>query len=94
MPDEPTLGEVIRQLAAITSQLEKITERLDTDYVRKDVYQAQVQVFAEKIDELKDRADKSEQQRNADRRLIVTSFIGPIITALIVMYVVAQVGGR
>jgi hypothetical protein len=94
MPDEPTLGEVVRQLAAITSQLDKITQRLDTDYIRKDVYAAQMQSMAEKIDVLTERADKADAQRAADRRLIITAFVAPIITALIVLYVSTQAGGR
>lgn len=94
MTTEPTIAELVRQLAAITAQLDRIAQRLETDYVRRDLYMAQMQVLTEKIDELKERADRSDTQRASDRRLIITAFVAPIITALIVLYVSAQVGGR
>lgn len=99
--NEPTMAEVVRQLAAITQQLDRITRRLETDYVRRDLYEAQrgadrddVKDTNDRIGRMEKRQDKADAQRGADRRLIITAFVAPIITALIVLYVSAQVGGR
>lgn len=40
MTDEPTLGELVRRLADITTQLSGISQQLRTDFVRKETYDA------------------------------------------------------
>lgn len=101
MTTEPTVAELVRQLAQITAQLDRIAQRLETDYVRRDLYEEarkadrdDVRDTNERIGRMEKRQDKADTQRAADRRLIITAFVAPIITALIVLYVSAQVGGR
>lgn len=71
------------------------------DMVRKDVYEAEKAGFARDIAEgqkdniaLEARFDKAEERRAADRRLIIASFVLPIISALVILYITSQIGAR
>jgi len=91
---EPTTAEVVRRLDEISNRLLDLTNQLRTDYLRADLYKAQRESDREDVKDLRTRLDKAEAQAAANRRLILTSLVAPIITALIVLYVSAQVGGR
>lgn len=94
MTTEPTTAEVVRRLDEISNRLLDLTNQLRTDYLRADLYKAQRESDREDVKDLRTRLDKAEAQAAANRRLILTSLVAPIITALIVLYVSAQVGGR
>lgn len=70
------------------------------DMVRRDVYQAEQALLTARIAEvekdtlaLEVKVDKSEERRAADRRLILTSLVLPIIVAIVLLYVQSQIGG-
>lgn len=94
-PHDPSadLRETIRDLR---SQL----ETLRADHVRRDVYDAdqrgvaaRIAVLEREVAEQEARADKAEERRAADRRLIITSLVLPIAVALILLYITSQLGG-
>lgn len=69
------------------------------DMVRRDVYEAEQKGVIARVGEtekdivsLESKIDKSDERRAADRRLIMTSLVLPIIVALIILYVNSQVG--
>ncbi|MFE6645653.1 hypothetical protein ACFVJS_03760 [Nocardioides sp. NPDC057772] len=53
MTDAPTLGELVRRLADITTQLTDITIQLRNDFVRKETYDAHREVTRVELDEIK-----------------------------------------
>ncbi|MCL8026301.1 hypothetical protein [Nocardioides bruguierae] len=88
--------ELQRAVDRLTSSIDQLRAEL----VRKDVYEsdqrardAQFQGLRDDVTQLNTRMDRGDQQRAADRRLILTSIIAPVIVALIMLYVAAQVGG-
>lgn len=93
MPDEPTLGELVRRLAEIASQLSDITNQLRTDFVRKETYDAHRDATKAALDnvrgditELKtDRSDDAKWRRTASLTLAVaaTGWLVTIVIALI-----------
>jgi hypothetical protein len=69
------------------------------DMVRKDVYAAEQKGMLARVAEvekdnmaLEAKIEKIEDRRAADRRLILTSLILPIIVALVLLYVTSQIG--
>lgn len=90
---EPTIGEVVRRLDDIVRRLDEMTTQLRTDYVRADLYISQREADRDDVADQRHRLDAIEKQRAADRRLIITAFVAPIITSLLVLYVVTQLGG-
>lgn len=69
--------------------------------VRNDVYKAeQAGVVKDVTENAKDilalevKVDKAEERRAADRRLILTALVLPIVTALIILYITSQIGGQ
>lgn len=58
--EEPTLGEVMRQLMSLSQQVERLVERLEKDridaaatYVRRDVYTAERQALESNISDVR-----------------------------------------
>lgn len=93
MTSEPTLSEVVRRLDEVSRTMAELAAQLRTEYVSRELYMAQREADRDDVAHLAARMDATEKQRGADRRLIVTAFVAPIITALIVLYIVAQLGG-
>lgn len=67
--------------------------------VRKDVHEAEQRTVETRLTNierdslaLEAKVDKAEERRAADRRLILTSLVLPIIVALVLLYVQTQIG--
>lgn len=67
MPDEPTLGELIRRLADITAQLGGISNQLRTDFVRKETYEAHRDLTHAHLKEARDDITELKNQRATDQ---------------------------
>lgn len=93
MTTEPTLSEVMRRLDDAASQLGRLAEKLEREYLPREVYSSHREADRADVAGLTVRMDKTEAQRAADRRLILTAFIAPIVTGLVLLYIVAQLGG-
>jgi len=96
MPDEPTLGEVMRRLEDVRTDLKEdfreLGVRLDSK-VSLERYQLEQQArdeaskqIIERVKALEGATREKEQQRAADRRLIFSALIVPILMVLLTVY--------
>lgn len=92
MTESTDLRESIRDLKNSIDQLRG-------ELVRRDVYEsdqrgvgARITAIEKDVVEVEAKVDKSEERRAADRRLILTSLVLPIVVALILLYVTSQIG--
>ena len=92
MTESSELRESMRDLKAAIDQLR-------SELVRRDVYEsdqrgvsARITAVEKDVVEVEAKVDKSEERRAADRRLILTSLILPIVVALVLLYVTSQLG--
>lgn len=76
-------------------------DHLRSELVRRDVYDADQRgivarfaVLEKDVAEVEVKVDKGEERRAADRRLILTSLVLPILVALVLLYVTSQVGAQ
>lgn len=103
MPDEPTLGEVVRRLEAVHADLkEDIRQqgvRLDGK-VSLDVFELRIAALDKDLQAVTGRAVALEQadrertrQRAADRRWIVASLIVPVLLVVLEAYLTAKGAG-
>ncbi len=74
-------------------------EKQQDQFVRADVYRAEKDGMIARIAEvekdsiaLEAKVDKNEERRAADRRLILTSLVLPILIGILMLYVQTQVG--
>ena len=79
--------------------LKNSIDQLRGELVRRDVYEsdqrgvgARITAIEKDVVEVEAKVDKSEERRAADRRLILTSLVLPIVVALILLYVTSQIG--
>ncbi|WP_405944766.1 hypothetical protein [Streptomyces sp. NBC_00932] len=96
MPDEPTLGEVMRRLEDVRTDLkEDIREtglRLDSK-VSLERYQLEqaardesMRLLIERVKGIEETRKEQEKGRAADRRLILTGLIVPVLLVLVQVY--------
>lgn len=96
MPDEPTLGEVVRRLEDVRQDLKEdmqgLAARLDGK-VSQDVLRLEQEAqdkataaLAERVKGLEDATRTREAQRAADRRLIMTALVVPVLIVLLQVY--------
>ena len=96
MPDEPTLGELVRRLADITTQLSAISTQLRTDFVRKETFdeirkadRAAFEAIRGDIRDLEtDRADDQKWRRTASVTVAVAA-VGWLLTIIGLVLAVA-----
>lgn len=96
MPDEPTLGELIRRLADITAQLAGISNQLRTDFVRKETFdeirrgdRAVIASIREDITDMKtERSDDQKWRRTASITVAVAA-VGWLLTIIGLILAVA-----
>lgn len=93
MNAEPTMAELVRRIEALIVQVTRLSEDLKRDYLPRESYNLARDADRDDVAHLAARMDATEKQRAADRRLIVTAFVAPIVVALILLYVAAQIGG-
>ena len=93
MTTDPTIAEVVRRLDDVTRQLQSVADRLNADYVRTDLYASHREADRDDVKQIAERMDKSEANQQALRRMLVTSIVAPILVALVVLYVTAQLTG-
>lgn len=103
MPDEPTLGEVVRRLEAVHQDLKEdlrdVAGRLDSK-VSLERYQYEQhgrdeahKVLLERVKGLEDAAKERDRQRAADRRLILTALVVPLLLVLLQAYLATRGAG-
>lgn len=114
MPDEPTLGEVVRRLedirTSIRDEFRGIREGLDSK-VSMERYLLERQAWEETLRHVSQRITTIEEQREqearqareekiraddrrrADRRLIITALVAPVLLLLLQTYLKARGAG-
>lgn len=83
MSDEPTLGEVMRQVRALVDQVRDLVHEVRSDYVRKEVYDARHHALTRRVDDLERETEDREKARVAFQRQIV----GGVLIGLVLMLV-------
>ncbi|MGQ4513713.1 hypothetical protein [Streptomyces sp. DW26H14] len=103
MPEEPTLGELARRfedrLADVRDDIKTLGERIDSR-VSLERYQLEQQArdkdhkeLVERVKALEEAARERERQRQADRRLIFSALIVPVLLVILTVYLQAKGAG-
>jgi len=99
MPTGPTLAEVVRRLDDVATRLDRLMDTLEDRFVRLDVLQAMNNATSIQITGIEDeqhvihkRIDRMQDTSAANRRLIVASFIAPIIVGVVVVILLSALG--
>ena len=93
--DEPSLGELIRTLSA---KIDMLTARTDqfhaqlTGYVTQEQRQSDKELRDLQHHQLATRLDRSEANRTADRRLLWSAVVGPVIVGLVLWFLIGGGG--
>jgi CHASE3 domain sensor protein len=102
MTDEPTLGEAMRRLDAVTRQLEALAKTLAEDrrdfastYVRFDVYEARHKNLDRRVGLMELAAEEKERADAAWRRQLQFIILGAVLAAILslIVSVVLASGG-
>lgn len=100
MPDEPTLGEIARRfedrLADVREDIQQLVQLLDKR-VSTERYQLEQQArdkdhkdLVERVKGLEEAGREKERQRQADRRLIFSALIVPVLLVVLTVYLQAK----
>lgn len=103
MTDEPTLGELARRLedrvGDIRDDIQNLVQLVDKR-VSMERYQLETEardkelaLYALRIKGLEDAAMTKERQRQADRRLILTGLVVPVLLVLLQVYLATRGAG-
>lgn len=111
MPEEPTLGEVVRRLEAIHQDLKedlreygtrldkKVSieryelERRAADEVHRQVIERVAAIEAARLQEKREaeaEQRKRDDERRADRRIVFSCLVAPVLILLLQMYLAAR----
>lgn len=84
-------------LASAVAELKASIDSLRAELVRRDVYEsdqrgmtARVDSVAEDVREVKRVQEKQEDDRKADRRLLIAAFVSPLLLLVIQLYLNSQ----
>ena len=93
MADEPSNSELWRLITDVRTD---IGQRLD-QLVRRDVYDAResardrdIEALRRDVQEIEDDREKEADRRAADRRLIFTALVAPLVMLAIMIYLASQ----
>lgn len=90
MSDEPTLGEVMRQVQALVRQVESLVKEVRVDYIRKEVYDAKHTALIHRVNDIESEANERERKaedREKARLAFQRQIIGGIIVGVFVLLV-------
>ncbi|MEV5944845.1 hypothetical protein [Streptomyces sp. NPDC051994] len=103
MPDDPTLGELARRLedrlGDVRDDIQQLGIRLDSR-VSMERYQIEQQqrddahkLLLERVKGIEDARKEQEKQRAADRRLIFSALVVPVLLVLLQVYLSTRGAG-
>lgn len=95
----PTLADVVRRLDEVVTRIDRLYSQLEEIYVRKDVLEVReaatdrqlVGIEAE-MHQVWKRFETNEEATSANRRLIITSFVAPVIVGVVVVLILSTIG--
>lgn len=103
MPEDPTLGEVIRTMQTLNARLDRFSApevyQFQHDQLLAEIREIQAARAAEKqAEEEKERqaeADRraQEQRRQQDRRMVFTALVAPVLLLFLQLYLTARGAG-
>lgn len=98
-PPGPTLAEVVRRLDDVVTRLDRLYTQLEETYVRKDVLEAKeaadtihMQGLEEEQRAMARRLDQTDEATATNHRLIITSFVAPVVVAVVLALVLSAIG--
>lgn len=98
-PTGPTLAEVVRRLDDVVSRLDRLYTQLEETYVRKDVLEAKeaadaihMQGLEEEQRAMARRLSEMDEATATNRRLIISSFVAPVVVAVVLALVLSAIG--
>lgn len=84
-------------LASAVAELKASIDSLRAELVRRDVYESDQRGMTARIDrvgqditDLEKRVEKSEDDRKADRRLLIAAFVSPLLLLVAQLYLNSQ----
>ncbi|KQP83735.1 hypothetical protein [Aeromicrobium sp. Leaf291] len=84
-------------LASAVAELKASIDSLRAELVRRDVYESDQRGIAARIDtvgkdvgDLEKRVEKNEDDRKADRRLLIAAFVAPLLLYVLNLYTASQ----
>jgi hypothetical protein len=84
-------------LTTAVAELKVSIDQLRTELVRQDVYQSDqrgvaqsIQTVSKDVSDLEKRVEKNEENRTADRRLLIGAFVAPLLLAVAQLYLRSQ----
>ncbi|MFT2014579.1 hypothetical protein ACMA1D_01840 [Streptomyces sp. 796.1] len=97
MPDEPTLGEVVRRfedrLTDVRDDIQQLGRRIDSK-VSQDVYDLRHEALAQRVATLETLREKDAEKLVATRRWLIGAVIVPLIGVLLPVIIMLTQGGR
>lgn len=95
MAEEPTLGEVMRQVRDLVQQVRDLVKEVRSDYVRKELYDARHANLTRRVDDIERDTETREKSRLDFQRQIVGGLIvgGILMLAQIVVTALLVMGG-
>ncbi|MFF8406882.1 hypothetical protein ACF06P_35305 [Streptomyces sp. NPDC015684] len=103
MPDEPTLGEVIRTMQALNARLDRFSAPEVYAYQHEQVLAEIREIQAERAAEKRAAQEKerreeearaaAEARRQQDRRLVFTALVAPVLLLFLQLYLTARGAG-
>lgn len=104
MSDEPTLGEVMRQVQSLVQQVHELVREVRSDYVRKDLYEAKYSAAMQRLTSAeaatgtvaKENDDREKERKAFQRQVVGGLIVGGILllvsTAFTLMLALGGVG--
>jgi hypothetical protein len=83
MADEPTVGELMRQVEALVGQVRDVAQQLRTDYVRRDVYTASRLSDVRRIEKIEEKDEIRDKNASDTRRQLLVGLALVAATALL-----------
>jgi hypothetical protein len=90
MPDEPTIGELMRQVTALVSRVEDVAVQLRTDYVRRDVYTASRLSDVRRIEKVEEKDELRDKNASDTRRQLLVGLALVAATSLLGLLLAVQ----
>jgi len=92
MADEPTPGEIMRQIQSLVRQVESLIKEVRLDYVRKEVYEAKHAGLTRRVDQIEatatreiEQLEKEVDERESKRQQFQRQIIAGVIVGVILM---------
>lgn len=85
------------ELTTAVADLKRSIDDLRTELVRRDVYESDqrgvaqsIRTVSKDVDDLEKRVEKNEENRTADRRLLIGAFVAPLLLTVAQLYLRSQ----